>query len=112
MTLEQRLARANARASSWPSEPCRLTVLFGIWCTLRVGEILELRRRDIRIRRSRGADGVDIVTAVVNVERSAQHIEGEPVIDIGWRGARGAGDGEVWRMDFRCRGDSNRTQRA
>lgn len=61
--------------------PYRLTVKIGMWCTLRIGEILELRRRDIRIRRTTAEDGTETVVGILRVGRSVQHIEGEAVID-------------------------------
>lgn len=62
-------------------ERYRLTVLLGVWCTLRIGEILELRRGDVTITRSKDKDGTSIAIGVLHVRRSVQHIEGEAVID-------------------------------
>ncbi len=62
-------------------ERYRLTVLLGVWCTLRIGEILELRRGDVTITHSNARDGTPVVIGVLHVRRSVQHIEGEAVID-------------------------------
>jgi len=59
----------------------RLTVQIALWCTLRIGEILELRRSDIRIKHTRAPDGADIAVGTIGVRRTVQHIEGEVVID-------------------------------
>ena len=76
VTLEE-LALIHARMP----ERYRLTVSLGIWCTLRIGEILELRRRDIRIRHTKDHAGSDAAVGVVHVRRSVQHIDGQVVID-------------------------------
>lgn len=62
-------------------ERWRLTVQIALWCTLRIGEILELRRSDIRIRHIKAPDGSDVAVGVIRVRRTVQHIEGEVVID-------------------------------
>lgn len=62
-------------------ERYRLTVQIALWCTLRIGEILELRRSDIRIKHTKAPDGTDIAVGVIRVRRTVQHIEGEVVID-------------------------------
>lgn len=62
-------------------ERYRLTVLLGVWCTLRIGEILELRRGDVTITHTKAKDGMPVVVGVIHVRRSVQHIEGQAVID-------------------------------
>jgi hypothetical protein len=63
-------------------ERYRLTVQIALWCTLRIGEILELRRSDIRIKHTKAPDGTDVTVAgTIRVRRTVQHIEGEVVID-------------------------------
>ncbi len=62
-------------------ERYRLTVLLGVWCTLRIGEILELRRGDVSITHGKANNGTPPTVGVVHVRRSVQHIEGEAVID-------------------------------
>lgn len=62
-------------------ERYRLAVLLGVWCTLRIGEILELRRGDIQTTHTTAEDGTAVATGVIHVRRSVQHIEGEAVID-------------------------------
>lgn len=59
----------------------RLTVQIALWCTLRIGEILELRRSDIRIKHIKAPDGTDVPVGVIRVRRTVQHIDGEVVID-------------------------------
>lgn len=59
----------------------RLTVQIALWCTLRIGEILELRRSDIGIKHTKTPDGTDIAVGSIRVRRTVQHIEGEVVID-------------------------------
>lgn len=62
-------------------ERYRLTVQIALWCTLRIGEILELRRADIRIKHTKAPDGVELAVGTIRVRRTVQHIEGEVVID-------------------------------
>ena len=62
-------------------ERYRLTVQIALWCTLRIGEILELRRSDIRIKHTKTPDGTDLAVGVIRVRRTVQHIEGAVVID-------------------------------
>ena len=62
-------------------ERYRLTVQIALWCTLRIGEILELRRSDIRIKHTKAPDGVDIAVGTIRVRRTVQHIDGAVVID-------------------------------
>lgn len=62
-------------------ERYRLAVQIALWCTLRIGEILELRRNDIRIKHTKAPDGTDIAVGTIRVRRTVQHIEGEVVID-------------------------------
>lgn len=59
----------------------RLTVQIALWCTLRIGEILELRRSDVRIKHTKAPDGAVIAVGTIRVRRTVQHIEGEVVID-------------------------------
>ena len=77
------MVTAEQLAQLHPAMPerYRLTVLLGVWCTLRIGEILELRRGDIRIKHGQTDDGTPTAVGVVHVRRSVQHIEGEAVID-------------------------------
>ena len=62
-------------------ERYRLSVQIALWCTLRIGEILELRRSDIRIKHTKAPDGADVAVGTIRVRRTVQHIEGEVVID-------------------------------
>jgi hypothetical protein len=62
-------------------ERYRLTVQIALWCTLRIGEILELRRSDIRIKHTKAPDGTEVASGTIRVRRTVQHIEGEVVID-------------------------------
>lgn len=62
-------------------ERYRLSVQIALWCTLRIGEILELRRNDIRIKHTKAPDGTDVAVGTIRVRRTVQHIEGEVVID-------------------------------
>ncbi len=62
-------------------ERYRLTVLLGVWCTLRIGEILELRRGDVTITHGKDKEGKPVAVGVLHVRRSVQHIEGAAVID-------------------------------
>ena len=62
-------------------ERYRLTVLLGVWCTLRIGEILEVRRGDVSITHGKAEDGTPVVIGILHIRRSVQHIEGEAVID-------------------------------
>lgn len=72
-------------------ERYRLTVLLGVWCTLRIGEILELRRGDVTITHTKSKDGTPLAVGVLHVRRSVQHIEGKAVIDTP-KTAAGAAD--------------------
>lgn len=62
-------------------ERYRLAVQIALWCTLRIGEILELRRGDIRIKHTKSPDGSDVAVGSIQVRRTVQHIDGEVVID-------------------------------
>ncbi len=77
MVTGEQLAQLHAAMP----ERYRLAVLLGVWCTLRIGEILELRHGDIRIKHGQTDDGTPTAVGVVHVRRSVQHIEGEAVID-------------------------------
>lgn len=77
MVTSEQLAQLHAEMP----ERYRLTVLLGVWCTLRIGEILELRRGDVTITHSKDKGETPVAVGVLHVRRSVQHIEGQAVID-------------------------------
>lgn len=77
MVTGEQLAQLHAAMP----ERYRLAVLLGVWCTLRIGEILELRRGDVRVTHTKSEDGTPVTIGVIHVRRSVQHIEGQAVID-------------------------------
>lgn len=63
------LAELEVIAANMPEER-RLTVLLAAWCTLRFGEITELRRQDVDLKRAR-----------VHIRRGVVSIDGERIAD-------------------------------
>jgi integrase len=61
----------------------RLGVLLGAWCALRSGEVRELRRKDIDVKRG----VVKVTRGVVHAGQRTQHV-GDPKTEAGLRNVR------------------------
>lgn len=45
-------------------------ILLASWCALRFGELTELRRKDVVLETTRDAEGVELHTGVIRIERA------------------------------------------
>jgi integrase len=77
-TPAQVQAIADAMPARW-----RLGVLLGAWCALRSGEVRELRRKDIDVKRG----VVKVTRGVVHAGQRTQHV-GDPKTEAGLRNVR------------------------
>ena len=77
-TPTQVQAIADAMPARW-----RLGVLLGAWCALRSGEVRELRRKDIDVKRG----VVKVTRGVVHAGQRTQHV-GDPKTEAGLRTIR------------------------
>ncbi|WP_396912463.1 tyrosine-type recombinase/integrase [Mycolicibacterium sp.] len=56
--------------------PYQAMILLAAWCALRFGELTELRRKDVLLETTRDAEGNDVHTGVIRVERAVVRVDG------------------------------------
>lgn len=56
-------------------EPYQAMILLAAWCALRFGELTELRRKDVVLATTRDAEGVEVHTGTIRIERAVVRVD-------------------------------------